>query len=346
MTDESDDQSKQSKGGHARRDALSEADRRRIAREAAEARWGTDLPKATHEGVLPIAGATIQCAVLNSGKRVLTQETFLTAVGRAAKAKGGKGSSGMAVTAGDDLPPFLAAKNLIPFVDEELRRSTTPVVYRTKTGGKAFGYDAFLLPAVCEVYLKAKDAGKLLDSQVHIADRCSLLTRGLARVGILALVDDATGFTSERAREELAQIFNAYIAEELRPWTKRFPDDFFRLVYKLYGWAYQPGSTRRTPEVGKFINRYVYEPMPVGVLEAMQVRNPVVKKWQRRHKNFQFLSADTGDDHLDRQLLSTMTIMRVAKDKEEFEQLWARAYPGQKLLDFNGGPSTSAESPD
>ena len=95
-----------SKGGSARATLLSAEERRAIARDAAAARWGNVLPVATHPGTMVIAGRLIACAVLDNGKRVLTQETFLKTVGRAAKAKGGRGSSLLSI---DDLPPFLGA---------------------------------------------------------------------------------------------------------------------------------------------------------------------------------------------------------------------------------------------
>lgn len=116
-----------SKGGKARAASLSPEERREIAQEAAQVRWGSTLPRAEHMGVLEIAGRPVSCAVLDSGKRLLTQETFMTVIGRAAKPKAGTGSERLTQ---DDkllngLPPFLAAANLAPFVSDELRALTT-----------------------------------------------------------------------------------------------------------------------------------------------------------------------------------------------------------------------------
>src|ERR1700694_27829 len=129
------DESKQAKGGITRAERLSPQERKEIASRAAEARWGVSLPQATHSGELVIGGRRIACAVLQNGKRVLTQETFLTAIGRAAKAKGGTGSLKLV----DGLPPFLVAENLKPFISDELMQSTTPIIFRTVKGGRAFG---------------------------------------------------------------------------------------------------------------------------------------------------------------------------------------------------------------
>ena len=150
---------------------------------------------ATHTGTLNLAGKEIACAVLEDGTRVLTQETFLQAIGRAGKAKARTGSK----TLVDGMPPFLAAGNLKPFIPNELSGSTAPRVFKNpKTGTKGFGYNALLLPMVCEVYLEAREAGALTQQQDHIADACKILYRGLARVGIVALVDEATGYQEDR----------------------------------------------------------------------------------------------------------------------------------------------------
>lgn len=272
---------------------------------------------------MQIAGREIACSVLENGKRVLTQETFLTAIGRAAKAKAGTGSTELV----DGLPPFLAANNLKPYVTDNLRQSTTPVVFRTHEGGRrAFGYDAMLLPLTCEAYLAARDDGKILKQQEHIVKACDLLMRGLARVGIIALVDEATGYQDQRPKDELNLILEAYIAPELMPWTRKFESEFFRQIYRLQGWPYQPGSAKRTPYVGKLINRYIYEQLPPGVLDNLREKNPVTASGHRRHKHFQFLTEGTGNEHLDKQIAMVTMLMRISVDRQEFEENFARAF--------------------
>src|ERR1039457_5378103 len=309
-------------GGEARAAKLSKDERKEIASKAAEARWGVTLPQATHSGELVINGRRIACAVLQNSKRVLTQETFLTAIGRAAKAKAGTGSLKLV----DGLPPFLGAENLNPFITDELRQSTTPIVFRTVKGGRAFGYDAMLLPMVCEVYVNARDEGKLLKGQEHIAAACYVLMKGLARVGIIALVDEATGYQEQRAKDELARILEAYVQEEYRPWTRMFPEEFFRQIYRIHQWPYKPGNAKRTPFCGHLINKYVYGQLPPGVLDELRRLNPITDRGYRKRKLFQHLTADTGNEHLDRQIMTVITLMRISDSKEELERHFARAF--------------------
>ena len=317
-------ESKQAKGGITRAARLSPEERKEIASKAADARWGVTLPQATHSGELVIGGRRIACAVLQNGKRVLTQETFLTAIGRAAKAKAGTGSLKLI----DGLPPFLVAENLKPFVSDELKQSTTPIVFRTVKGGRAFGYDAMLLPMVCEVYVNARDDAKLLKGQEHIAAACYVLMKGLARVGIIALVDEATGYQEQRAKDELARILEAYVQEEYRRWTRMFPEEFFRQIYRVHGWPYKPGNAKRTPFVGHLINKYVYGQLPPGVLEELRRLNPVTERGYRKRKHFQYLTADTGNEHLDRQIMTITTLMRISDNKQELERNIAKAFGG------------------
>jgi hypothetical protein len=94
------------------------------------------------------------------------------------------------------LPGFLAAASLKPFISDDLMvRLVSPLQYRPKHGGRtAFGYDALLLPTICEVLLDASKAGALKANQTQLADMAEILIRGFARVGVIALVDEATGY--------------------------------------------------------------------------------------------------------------------------------------------------------
>lgn len=309
------------KGALARADSLSPKARSGIARRAALARWDAGLPKALVDGQISIAGRIIDCAVLENGKRVLTQESFLTAIGRSSRPKAGTG------ILLDGMPSFLAAENLNPFITDELRESTTPLAYLTLSGRKAYGYDALLLPMVCEVYLKARDKDALHYTQKNVVIICDLLTRGLARVGITALIDEATGYEELKDKRELNRILEAYIAPELRPYMPMFPHEFFKQVYRIHGWNYKgEGATQSPRYVGKFINKYVYDQLPPGVLPEIQKRNPVVETGRRRYKNSQFLTGETGIPALDKQVANVTVLMRIAENKQQFSDFFERAY--------------------
>ena len=213
----------------------------------------------------------IGCAVLEDGTRVINQGTMLEALGRARRPKGG------------DSGTVLFAANLRPYISPNLRESIEHPLRYTIRGVRMRGYPAVILPEVCEIYLEARNDDVLLASQEPAATAAEILVRGLARVGIIALVDEATGYQETRARFELQRILEAYVQAELRPWVKMFPDEFFEQIYRLEGWDYKPGTVKRTPYVGKLVNKYVYEQLPSGVLEELRALNPRTEKGYRKH---------------------------------------------------------------
>lgn len=319
-------ESRQSKGGKSRAESLSPEQRKQIASEAAKARWDQEskLPRATHVGTLTIGDAEIACAVLEDGRRVLTQEGFLDAIGRARKAKGGQGAASGEV---DKLPAFLAAKNLNQFISNELLQSTTPIIFRGVTGGKGFGYAADLLPRVCDVYLAARQADKLLPSQDHIASQCEMLVRALAKVGVIALVDEATGYQDARDRDELHRLLAVYLAEERLAWAKRFPDEFYKQIYRLKGWGWPVGNAK-TPFLGHITNDIVYERLPTGVIDKLRELNPTNEDTKRRKwKHHQFLSAEVGQPDLRDHILQILPLMRISKDWSTFKRHLDAAFP-------------------
>lgn len=147
-----------------------------------------------------------------------------------------------------------------------------------------------------------------------------------AHVGIIALVDEATGYQEHRQRDELNRILEAYINEELRPWIRTFPNEFFKQVYRIHGWEYKQTSTQRPPLVGRLINEWIYKELPPNVLPELQELNPITEKGYRKHKHHQYLTADTGIEHLDKQIDTVTTLLRVSQDREEFDRLFARAF--------------------
>ena len=311
-----------SKGGRARAERLSPTERSIAAREAAEVRWGTNIAEATHEGVLIIGDMRIDCAVLDDADktRVVSQGTVLAALGRAPS------MGRREITEGR--PPFLSAANLRPYITRELMELYEPVRYRQHgVSARSLGYRAEILPMVCEVYLDARNAGILQRSQLDAAQAAETLIRGLARVGIIALVDEATGYQEVRARQELQKILEAYVRAEFRPWVQTFPDEFFREIYRLHDWEFRPGTSRRTPMVGKLIKHYIYGQLPQGVLGELERVNPRNQNGNRPRKHHQHLTATTGNVHLDRQISTVITLMRISRNRAEFEEFFERAFP-------------------
>lgn len=313
------------KGGYARAEALSKQERQDSARRAALARWSSDLLQAEYEGPLKIGDADMMAAVLPTGQRLLSQATFLRALGRSRSPKAGTGI----LSTVDGLPFFLQAEQLSPFLDAELRMSTTPVVYLSKTGRKMIGYDAELLPMVCEAYLKLRDAsnGKPPKAFAHIIAACDLLTRSLARVGIIALIDEATGYQEVRDRLALQAILDKYLRKELAAWAKRFPDEFYKQMFRLREWEWNDQSTHRSHAVAKYTNDLVYARLAPGILDELQAKNPKDEKGRRKAKHHQWLTDDVGHPALAQHLYAVIGFMRASGSWQQFITMLNLAYP-------------------
>jgi hypothetical protein len=324
--DDSESSSPQSLGGIARAMKMSANVRTEIAKSAAKARWEglNKLPKATHGSAdhpLKIGDIEIPCYVLEDGTRVLSQRGTLGGLGLSQGSSGGSG--------GDRLAGFAGGKGISPFVSSNLLTMIeNPIRFRAPHGGgAAFGYPATILPEICEAVLAARQAGALQKQQLHVAEQCEALVRAFAKVGIVALVDEATGYQQERERDELHRLLAIYLSEERLAWAKRFPDEFYKQVYRLKGWSWPVGKAK-TPLLGHITNDVVYERLPAGVLEKLQELNPTQEDTKRRkHKHHQFLSAEVGQPDLRDHILQIIPMMKVSKDWSAFKRHLDVAFP-------------------
>jgi hypothetical protein len=210
----------------------------------------------------------------------------------------------------------------------------TAIVYRfaslseggRRTGHEGLGIDATLIPDVCEAFLRARDADALHHTQADIAKQAEILMRALAHTGIIALVDEATGYQADRDKDELVKIVNAYVSEQWRKWTSMFPHEFFKQIHRIQGWDYVDKQATHPQYVGKLINEYIYDRLPDGVLEKLREVNPS-EGGRRKRKHTQHMTDDTGVPHLDRQIITVTTLLEVSDDKAMFEELLLKKFP-------------------
>lgn len=270
---------------------------------------------------LRIGNLEIPCFVLEGDRRVLTQMGMLDALDMSL---GGAGRG-----AGSRLAKFVSSKSISPYVPEELSKVVVePIRFRNPQGGAVtYGYEATVLVEICEAVLQAREKGKLHRQQEHIAKQCEILVRGFARVGIIALVDEATGYQNVRARRALDKILEKWIADELAKWAKMFPDEFYQQMARLRGLHYSEIATKRPAYIGKLTNDIVYERLAPGVLRELKRKNPTDENGRRRHKHFQWLTEDIGHPHLREHLWAVIGLMRASNNWRNFYSLLNRAFP-------------------
>lgn len=188
-------------------------------------------------------------------------------------------------------------------------------------------YHRFPTEADCIAH-PARDADVLkTEQEQRYAKAADTLMRAFATVGIIALVDEATGYQAEREKDELQKILSAYISPELMPWTKRFPPEFYEQMFRLRNWQYRPLSTKRPLTAGKLTNQLVYEKLPPGVLDELRRKNPTDETGRRKHKHHQFLTNDVGNPHLEKHLAVVTTLMRISPNWRVFMSHFSRAFP-------------------
>ena len=313
-----------SKGGKARSESLTPEERKEIASKAAKARWGEKLPRATHSGELKIGNVVIPCAVLEDGTRVITQRGFAAAMG------GSKPSSITRRGAGN-LPAIMNAGNLKPYIDEDLEVTAKPIGFATEAGSRGLGINATVIPKLCKVWLRADKDGKLKQSQKKFAAQAELLIHGFAEVGIIALVDEATGFQHDRARNALEQILEAFIKDNLGKWAKRFSDDFYTEIFRLRGVDW-PRTKNPPSYVGHLTNDIVYGRLAPGILKELKEKSPKTPRGNRKNKLHQWLTDDVGHPKLQEHITAVKALMRSCDDWDDFYKRLNRAFPAFKEL--------------
>lgn len=321
-----------SEGGKARAKRLSPEQRSEIARAGAVAKWQKQgieanlTPAAlcgSPDKPLRIANVEIPCYVLDDENRtrVLVQRGVLTALGMRPGTGGQKG-------VGDRLANFVATKALSGFVPPELGEMIANPIRFRGAGNIANGYDATILADLCDAVLAARAAGALNHQQIHIAKQCEILVRGFARVGIIALVDEATGYQAIREQHALAEILDKFIAKELRPWVRRFPFEFYQEIFRLKQWStadLTPNSPKPA-EVGKITADVIYRRMgPTTIFKSLRKLTPRSEKGYLKNKLHLWLSTDVGDPKLEGHIGRVVTVMKLSDDWADFMKNLERA---------------------
>jgi P63C domain len=309
--------SDKAKGGKARADALSPERRSEIARTASMARWAdkvgkvsrinnptgeeplsvildqiidpidpNKLPSAMYRGYLNIVGMDVPCYVLSDGQRVIGR-TSATEVLTGIKGGGG-------------LEKYLGVKGLEPFINmalvlERMLAFRLPEVEGLEKAVKGLPADLFI--EICQGFVAALEAHhkpdsphpRLTERQQEMALKAGMFLAACAKIGLDALIDEATGAQFDRAEDALQIKLRAYLSDEMRKWERTFPNELWVEFGRLTGWR---GSVTKRPKYwGKLVNELVYEYMDPDVAKWLRENAPAPKHGQNYH---QWLSAQFG----------------------------------------------------
>lgn len=281
--------------------------------------------KAGFSGDLELGGVTLSCFVTEDGERYISGRSMTGSIGMKGRGQG--------------VARLVSHAKLLPFMNHSLVHALqNPVEIVGKTPRPTHGFRAEILADLCDAILSARKANVLVNEQdIRYADYAETLIRAFARVGIVALVDEATGYQEVREKKALQAILERYIKDEpRRKWTKTFPDEFWFKLVKIKGYdSYM--ALQRPGFVGHWVNDIVYSRLAPGIKKALQEKNPKSESGHRKRKHHQYLTDDYGLPELKSHLDRVMLLMDASTNNKEFSKLLDRALPrfGDTLeLDF------------
>lgn len=309
-------------GGRARAERMTKAELSEAARHAARAKAeNRKLPVATHGSVehpLLLGEVEIPCYVLEDGTRVLSLRGLVSGLGI---------SSGSTRSGDSRIVTFVEADAIKRHAKTDLVNALkSPIKFMPPHGGRsAYGYPATLLADICEAVLAARTEGGLTGAQLEVAKQCEVLVRGFARVGIIALVDEATGYQRDRAKDALVKILEAWVAKELQPYMRTFPAEYYEEMFRLRGLPYPPDNPKFRPQYfGVLTNDIVYERLAPGLLEELKKQAQKDEKKAHLHRR---LTQEVGHPRLKEHLASVVTAMKLSTDYQDFINKLNRVHP-------------------
>jgi hypothetical protein len=250
----------------------------------------------------------IECHVLSDERRVFTQREVVRAI------SGGR-ESGNLNRYLERNPLFSNQFSAGPTVDFKVPGS--PIV--------ANGYEATLLIEICELYLEARRQKLLKSTQLKLAMQAETILRSCAKVGIIALIDEATGYQEIRKKRALQIKLQAFIAEDMQEWARMFPTEFWIELARLEGVHYSPKN--RPIRWGKYIMAFVYDAIDKDMGNTLRTINPDPHFGQNDHQ----LLTDFGRQQVHDQIQKVATIMKLCEDMKDFRRKFDRVFKKSAL---------------
>lgn len=292
-----------------------------VQEKTIKAKYGSDKTP------LKLGSLELPCYVLEDGTRVFSGRGIQRAIGASSKN-------------GQWLVSFVSSPAISVYLNEiklgessPLEKILHPIKFqRNDAGGSqldTYGYEATLLIDICDAIIKAGEVGTFTNPV--IIKSANIIIRSVAKVGIIALVDEATGYNKDknRAKDELQQFLKTIISQEAARWVKTFDDNFFEMLYKLHNWNWS--KTNKHPGVvGYWINDIVYERLGPMILTELKKANPKNENGNRKGKLHQYLTPESGHPKLKEHLASVQTLAKACNyNLPKFMQLLDTALPKQ-----------------
>ncbi len=151
----------------------------------------------------------IPCYVTEDGIRILSSSRMQYALRLVDVDSDGKIVKG---TSGTRLGRLFNYKDLKPLFSNDFNVGHFNPISCKHGKSLIKGYEASVLVDLCSIVLKARRDGLLKGKrQTKIAERCEILQGGFARLGIIALIDEATGYQEIRDKKALQAYLDLFL---------------------------------------------------------------------------------------------------------------------------------------
>ena len=280
-----------------------------------------ETPKATHWGELEIGEAKLPCYVLDTGERVFSLKGIVV---------------GLIGTDGGQLAEYIKVRSIKPFLPKDLAPAENdyiPALIKFDTGGEGFTKYAIGLPVerlmdLCAAYSTALQESwnpesevRLTERQREIAVRANAFLRACAKTGIIALVDEATGYQYDRAQDALQFKLKLFLEDEMRKWEKTFPDQLWVEFGRLTRWR---GPVHSRPKYwGRLVMELVYNYLDPDVAKWLKENAPKPMHGQNYH---QWLSSQYGLRKLIEHIWMLVGMASACETMEELRRRMAEKY--------------------
>lgn len=294
-----------------------------------------------YEGSIELNNIEMDCYVLEDGTRVLSGREMQRALNMVDEVEDGSQTSGAR------LSRYLSQKSLKPFIYKDKEEGHFTPIECYKGNSKINGYEATVLIDICDAFLQARKEIKLSARQKIIADQCEILVRSFAKVGLIALIDEATGYQYDREKKELQAILKALVSDEILDYQQQFQLSFYKEIFRLWNIPFTAKNIKRKPQfIGHLTNKYIYSNLPKGtfVLDKLKTKTPKTKGGNLKYRLHQSLTEDKGREALKKVLYTVEALASIAKDKRDFDRLINEKY-GQKEIPFPDADLLDAPQP-
>lgn len=249
--------------------------------------------------------------VLSNGKRVITTRG---AVGALA------GSSG---AARGNLDRYVAG---LP-KETSLFAPAQNIVFTAPTAAgprEAHGIDAEWFVDLCQAYVTAGLSGKLRANQTHLAMQAAVIMNATAKVGVVALIDEACGYRPE-GKHPLSDLWGRIVREQSREWERMWEREVAVALAPLYRKQIDPGVF---PMWMKGIIGIIYD-MVLGKEVTDRLRE-LCPKPGGSHTRHQHLTEEARS-YLRSLLPTIIALANTSDNREQFWRKFRRIVAGEML---------------